>query len=283
MGRIGATSLYPITIIMPIRNEADHIARSLGAVLSQEYPLEKMEVLVIDGMSDDGTREIVQDIIAHTNRDGNDAPKVQLLDNQLRIVPSALNIGLDHACGDVIIRVDGHCEIAPNYVSQCIKILEETGAECVGGSIRTIGTTPVGQVISMATSSIFGVGGAAFRLPNPHGKYVDTLAFGAYRRQVFEEIGGFDQELVRNQDDEFNFRLIQAGGKIWLDPSINSTYYSRASLRSLWRQYFEYGLYKVLVMTKRRGVASWRHLVPGLFVTGALFSFILALATFQPL
>jgi GT2 family glycosyltransferase len=133
--------------------------------------------------------------------------------------------------------------------------------------------------IALAQSSRFGVGGVAFRTGSEDGRYVDTLAFGAYRREVFGRIGRFDEELIRNQDDEFNFRLTQAGGKIWLDPSIRSVYYSRASLSGLWKQYFQYGLYKVRVIQKRRAVPSWRHLIPGLFVLSLLFSFLLALIT----
>jgi glycosyltransferase involved in cell wall biosynthesis len=283
---------YPfVTVIMPIRNEAAYIRRSLGAVLSQDYPPDRMEVLVVDGMSEDGTREIVRKT-ADRRRPTADSPSrsvvgslpsVFLLDNPARIVPTALNIGLRHARGEVIIRVDGHCEIAPNYVRRCVEVLQETGADNVGGVCITVGETSVARAIGLAQSSLFGVGNVAFRVGRSTPECVDTVPFGAYRREVFERIGGFDEELMRNQDDEFNFRLTQAGGKIWLDPSIRSTYHSRATLRGLWRQYFQYGLYKVRVMQKRRGIPSWRHLVPGAFVLGLCGSVLLALVTRQPL
>jgi GT2 family glycosyltransferase len=143
----------------------------------------------------------------------------------------------------------------------------------------TLGETWPAQTIALAQSSFFGVGGTAFRTEFQKAGYVDTVAFGAYRREVFEWIGSFDEELVRNQDDEFNFRLTQAGGKIWLDPSIRSVYYSRANLLRLWRQYFQYGFYKVRVIQKRQAIPSWRHLVPGIFVLGLMGSLLLALIT----
>ena len=271
-----------VTVIMPIRNEAAFIARSLGAVLAQDYPSDRLEVLVVDGMSDDGTREIVRRIADDRRKAANDELSfVTLLDNPARIVPTALNIGLRRARGEVIVRVDGHCEIAPDYVRRCIKALQETNADCVGGPMVTVGETRVSRAIALAQSSVFGVGGVAFRTGRERPGYVDTVAFGAYRRQVFDRVGTFDEELVRNQDDELNFRLTQAGGKIWMDPSVRSVYYSRSSLRRLRRQYFEYGFYKVRVIQKRKAVPSWRHLVPGGFVLGFVGSVLLALLTRQ--
>ena len=276
-----------VTVVMPIRNEAGYIERSLSAVLAQDYPLDCVEVLVVDGMSTDSTREIIQQTLEHsdipTSQHVNVQLIVQLIDNPARIVPTALNIGLRHARGDIIIRVDGHCEISPDYLRRCVELLRETGADCVGGPMVTVGETGVARAIAIAQSSLFGVGGVTFRSGRKRPGYVDIVAFGAYRREVFDRIGGFDEELVRNQDDEFNFRLIQAGGKIWLDPSIRSVYYSRASLRGLWRQYFQYGVYKVRVIQKRGAVPSWRFLVPGAFVLGLLGSLLLALITGQPL
>jgi succinoglycan biosynthesis protein ExoA len=278
---------YPfVTIIMPIRNEAAFIKRSLASVLAQDYPPNRMEVLIVDGKSTDGTRGIVTNLkIRNPKRrpEPVEGSEIHILDNPARIVPTALNIGLQHARGDVIIRVDGHCEIAPDYARRCIEVLRETKAHCVGGPIVTVGETWVTRAIALAQSSFFGVGGVAFRTGRTNPGYADTLAFGAYRREVFERIGGFDEELVRNQDDEFNFRLIQAGGKIWLDPSIRSVYYSRAGLLGLWRQYFQYGLYKVRVIQKRGAVPSWRHLVPATFVVALLGSLLLTLITGQPL
>jgi glycosyltransferase involved in cell wall biosynthesis len=279
---------------MPIRNEVAFIERSLGAVLAQDYPADRLQILVVDGISGDGTRDIVRQIIEQrtqslaqesssiVHRPSSPLrrpPSIVLLDNPREIVPTAMNIALREARGDVIIRVDGHCEIAPDYVRRCLDALERTGADCVGGPMVTVGETGMAEAVAQAQSSPFGVGGVAFRTGSEEGRYVDTLAFGAYRRELFDRIGGFDEELVRNQDDEFNFRLTQAGGKIWLDPSIRSVYYSRADLGGLWRQYFQYGLYKVRVIQKRGGVPSWRHLVPGSFVLALALGLLLSLLT----
>jgi len=261
-----------VSIIIPERNEAAYIGACLDAVLAQDYPPAQLEALVVDGMSNDGTRDILQQVIvAHPQR------RIRLLDNPRRIVPTALNIGLAAALGEVIIRVDGHCEIPPEYVTRLVALLSETGADCAGGRIETVAVSPMGQAIARAMSSPFGVGNARFRTGAAQPGSVDTLAFGAYRREVFTSIGTFDEELVRNQDDEFNFRLIQSGGRIWCDPSVVVRYFSRSTFASLWRQYYQYGFYKVRVMQKRGGVASWRHLVPGLFLLALLASLVAAL------
>ena len=277
-----------VTIIMPIRNEQAFIERSLGAVLAQDYPSERMEVIVVDGISDDGTREIVQRMIDDRGEAPDDklssvAPppsSILVLDNPSHIVSAGFNTGLRYAQGDIIVRVDGHCEIAPNYARRCVQLLRETGAQNVGGLQRSVGHGWVGHAIALATSSPFGVGNAQFHYADEPG-WVDTVYLGAYRREVFARIGGFDEELVRNQDDEFNFRLIQAGGRVWLDPSIHSVYYGQARLRGLWHQYFQYGCYKVRVIQKRGAVSSWRHLVPGAFALAILGSLLVALLTHQ--
>ncbi|MFZ5447038.1 MAG: glycosyltransferase family 2 protein [Thermodesulfobacteriota bacterium] len=276
-----------VSIIMPIRNEANYIARSLGSVLAQDYPPERMEILVADGMSEDATRHMIDKTIREMgiaaaggqHEKANPVlPVVQVLDNPGRIVPTGFNLALKHARGEIIIRVDGHCEIQPDYVRRCVELLLQTGADNVGGLQAAGAKDSVGKAISLATSSPFGVGGAKFHYATQPG-WVDTVYLGAYRREVFERLGGFDEELVRNQDDEFNFRLIQSGGKIWLDPSLKTVYYSRASFGKLWRQYFQYGFYKVRVIQKRRAVASWRHLVPAGFVLGLGVTMLLGLAT----
>jgi succinoglycan biosynthesis protein ExoA len=264
-----------VTVILPIRNEARFISPCLSAVLNQDYPREKIEILVVDGMSDDGTREIVVDLAENDSR-------LRLLDNAEQIVPTALNRGIRAARGSVIIRVDGHAVIAPDYVRRCVEAMTRVEADCVGGAIHTAGGPWMARGIALAQSSSFGVGNAAFRYADS-GRYVDTLAFGAYRRDVFERIGLFDEELVRNQDDEFNFRLTLAGGRIWLDPQIRSTYFSRSSLYSLWKQYFEYGFWKVRVIQKHRRPASWRHLVPAAFVLALLASATLSFWSKSPL
>lgn len=257
------------------------MARSLGSVLSQTYPVSMMEVIVVDGVSDDDTAVGVSSLVERANSDTPGSLKpfaVTLLENPGRIVPSSLNLALEVARGEVIIRIDGHCEIDSDYVDRCVALLDQTGADCAGGVIVNVGEGFLGRCIALAQASRFGVGPVAFRTKHAQGRYVDTLAFGAYRRKVFDEIGVFDEELVRNQDDEFNFRLVQHGGRIWLDPSTQVRYFSRPTLRGLWRQYFQYGFYKVAVIRKRKAVASIRHLVPAAFVL-ALIAGVVCLAT----
>jgi len=263
-----------VTVIMPIRNEAAYIERSLGAVVRQRYPA--MQVLVVDGMSDDGTRQRLHSML---NGHGPDGTEVSLLDNPSRAVPNALNIGLQHATGDIIMRVDGHCEIPDDYVARCVTLLEEKGTDCVGGVIDTVGETHTARAIALAQSSLFGVGNAAFRTGRQRAGLAETVAFGAYRRSVFERVGAFDLELVRNQDDEFNFRLTQSGGTIWLDPSLRTRYHSRAGLSGLWNQYYQYGLYKVRLMQKRGRLPSNRQAVPALFVAALTSSLAVGAAT----
>ncbi len=264
-----------VSVILPIRNEAAHIERCLESVCAQDYPADRMEILVTDGMSGDGTRAIVAREAAHDER-------LRLIDNPQRIVPTGLNRAIRQARGQVILRVDGHTVLARDYVRLCVQALSETGADNVGGRMHAEGEGPIARAIVLATSSPFGVGGARFHYANSSG-WVDTVYLGAYRREVFDRIGLFDEELVRNQDDEFNFRLVRAGGKIWLDTSIHSTYFSRSTLRGFWKQYLEYGFWKVRVIQKHQRPASWRHLVPGLFVLALIGSLIYGAMAGTPL
>lgn len=268
---MAATRRPTVSVVMPVRNEASWIERCLDSVVAQDYPSDLTEVIVADGRSTDGTREIVEQVRQRIGRDG--GPAVVVVDNPGRIVPTALNVCLGVARGDVIIRVDGHCEISRDYVRRCVDALASTGADNVGGVQRAVGDGIVGRAIAAAMSSQFGVGGARFHYATRPG-WVDTVFLGAYPRTVFDRIGGFDEDLVRNQDDELNFRLQQAGGRIWLDPSIVTIYRPRASVGALWRQYFGYGFYKALVMRKRRGLASLRQLAPPAFVGGGVASLV---------
>ena len=261
-----------ISIILPIRNEAKYIKQILESILYQRDIEQEIEILIVDGMSTDGTRDI---IIKYQK----DHPNIHLIDNPEKIVSTGFNWALNESKGDIIIRVDGHCEIAPDYIQKCLECLEKINADCVGGATEHVASGLVGESIKIAQSSFFGVGGVSFRKKVEKGQYVDTLAFGAYKREVFDQLGGYDEELVRNQDDEFSFRMIQNDMKIWLDPSIKSTYIQRNSIMGLFKQYFQYGFYKIRVMQKRRGIASWRHVVPGLFVLTFLFGLSIFLFT----
>ena len=249
---------------MPVRNEADFIAVSLGSIARQTYPKASIEVLIADGMSDDNTRE------AARNAAKAGGLTIQILDNPKRIAPSGLNVAFEKAKGDYIVRVDGHCELDPQYVANCVGLLRSDRAEGVGGPIETLGDGAVAEAIAIAMSSKFGVGGSAFRTIDNRELYTDTVAFPGYKRETIERAGKFDEELVRNQDDEYNFRIRELGGRILLSPSIRSRYFSRSSLRSLWRQYFQYGYWKVRVLQLHPRQMSRRQFVPFAFVSTLL-------------
>jgi glycosyltransferase involved in cell wall biosynthesis len=260
-----------VSIIMPIRNEADFIERAIRSILENCYPAEKMEVLAVDGMSDDGTREIVHGLSEGDSR-------VRMLDNPKLIVPVAMNIGIKAAQGELFIRIDGHAEVPADFISQSVRCLHEhPQAWVAGGSIKTVSNSYIGRAIAAAMCSPVGVGNSRFRLGDYEG-WVDTLAFGTHYKWVVDKIGYFDEELVRNQDDEFNLRIILAGGKIWMSKAIQSTYFSRGSLRKLWRQYFQYGFWRIRTLQKHKRPATFRQLAPLAFVLSLLFLGLASLA-----
>jgi GT2 family glycosyltransferase len=245
---------------MAVRNEGRFIERSLGAVLAQTYPSDRTEVIVVDGMSEDHTKDVVTRLAQSHAETG---PGVVILDNPMRIVAAGLNAGIRRATGDIIVRVDGHTIIGPDYVRECVAALERSGAANVGGRMNAVGETAFGEAVALATSSPFGVGGARFHY-SERDEFVDTVYMGAWRREVFQRIGFFDEEFVRNQDDELNYRLRSHGGKILLTGRIKSVYYNRSTLRSLWRQYFQYGYWKVRVLQKHPRQMQLRQFAPPL-------------------
>jgi glycosyltransferase involved in cell wall biosynthesis len=267
-----------VSIVIPVRNEERFIQACLASVLAQDYPADRVEILLVDGMSSDRTRELAADTLADRTAEGS----AYILDNPRGIAPTAMNIGIAASTQEVIVRVDGHTVLPPDYVRRSVEVLQQTGSQCVGGAIRTLGSGAVGRAIAAAQSSKFGVGGVAFRTGGRTAGPVDTVPFGAWPREVFACIGDFDAELVRNQDDELNFRILQAGGTVWFDPAIRTDYFSSPSLRRFWRQYFQYGVYKIRVAQKRHGFASVRHLVPAGFVVGTAASLLLAVARREP-
>jgi succinoglycan biosynthesis protein ExoA len=253
-----------VSVIMPVRNEESFIRRSLGALLRQTYPAELLEIIVADGMSTDRTRDVIG-LIKYETR-----IPIKVVDNPARIAPSGLNRAVAAARGEIIVRVDGHCEIEPDYIEHCVRHLQDGKADGVGGPIETIGETLPAQAIAAAMSSKFGVGGSAFRTTRGREMYVDTVAFPGYRRETLERAGAFNEELVRNQDDEYNYRIRKAGGRILLTPDIRSRYYSRSSLGSLWRQYFQYGYWKIRVLQLHPKQMSLRQFVPFAFVSALI-------------
>lgn len=258
-----------VTIVIPCRNEEAFIGRCLNSFIKQSYPQDLLEVFVCDGMSIDKTREIVKDYEKqHSN--------IKLLDNIGLTAPKAMNVGIRSSNSEFIIIFGAHAYADVDFVKKNVETLIDSNIGCAGGVMETINDTKKGKAISFAMSSPFGVGNALFRYAKEEA-YVDTVAFGAYRRIVLDKIGYFDEELVRNQDDELNFRVIKADYKILLSPKIKSTYYSRASFKKLWKQYFQYGYWKVRVMQKHGRTASLRHLIPMLFVLVNAFAIILSI------
>lgn len=259
-----------VSVIMPVRNEAGYIRESLQSIFEQDYPQHLIEIIVADGMSTDGTREAIKEMqTLH--------PNLRLVDNPERIAPTGLNAAIAQAQGDVIVRVDGHCQIQADYIRHCVQFLTNEDIVGVGGPMETIGETGLAEAIALAMSSPFGVGGSAFRTVKDRKLFVDTVAFPAYLRETVLQAGKFDEELVRNQDDEYNFRLRKMGGRILLAPQIRSRYFSRSSFRSLWKQYFQYGFWKVRVMQKHPRQMSLRQFVPPVFVAAQLAMAVLAL------
>lgn len=273
------TDTPAVSVVLPIRNEAAYIERALRSVLAQDYPADRLEVLVADGRSTDRTRDIVLALARAAERHPPDAaasPHVSLIDNPGAIVPTGLNAALAVASGDVIVRVDGHCEVPPDFVRRAVAHLVLDDVDCVGGLLDTIGDTPEAQVIAAAMSASFGVGGSAFRSGAAISTLTDTVAFPAFTRQALTRAGRFDEELVRNQDDEYSYRLRRAGGRILLATDMRARYYSRGTRRSLWRQCLQYGLYKVRVLQKHPRQMRARQFVPALFVVSLVLSAALA-------
>jgi succinoglycan biosynthesis protein ExoA len=258
-----------VSAIVAMRDEELFIGKCLDSLAAQDYPPTLLEVLVVDGRSTDRSREIV------SAKQGS-VPHLRLLDNEKRVSPAAFNIGIGEAAGQVVIIISAHSYLAPDYVSSCVAYLSQTDADCAGGPIETIGETNTARAIALAMSSSFGVGDALFRYSERE-QYVDTLAFGAYRREVFDRVGLFDEELVGSEDDEFNYRLRRHGGKLFLTPAIRSFYYGRGSFGALCRQYFRYGLGKVRVVARHPNQARLRHLIPGLFVASLILCAFLSL------
>lgn len=266
------TAQRRVTVVLPCRNEASHIAACLDSIIASAHPPERLEVLVVDGMSDDGTRVLIEQYTAAH-------PRIRMLDNPGRVVPTALNIGIRAATGEVIVRMDGHVVYPPEYIPRLVGALLEGGADNVGGCLITLPSdgTPVAQAIAIAMSHPFGVGNARFRIGAREAQDVDTVPFGCFRRDLFKRIGMFDEELVRNQDDEFNNRIVRSGGRVRLIPDVVCYYYARGSLRKAARMFYQYGAFKPLVARKVGRIMTVRQLVPAMFILALIGSALGAL------
>lgn len=257
-----------ISIIVPVRNEKDFISNLINSILEQDYSKELLEVFLIDGLSTDGTSELIQN---YTQK----YKFIKLLTNQHKTVPFALNLGIKQAKGDIIIRLDAHAEYPANYISTLVYYLQKLNADNVGGVWETIpsNNSLKAKSIAMALSSSFGVGNATYRLNSSNDEYleVDTVPFGCYKREIFERIGYFDEQLTRNQDNEFNERLKKAGGKIFLIPSLKIKYYARENYSKLYKMFYQYGYFGPLVDIKLGRPTRLRRYIPTIFVLALFF------------
>ena len=245
-----------VSVVMPVRNEADFIAHSLGAVLAQDYPAGRLEILVVDDGSTDGTPEAIAALPG--------AARARVLRGQGGLIASALNTAVRRSRGAVIVRVDGHTVIAPDYVRRCVEQLQATGADNVGGLMRPVGLTPMGRAIAAAMSSPFGLP-ARFHY-DERAQDADTVYMGAWRRDVFERVGLFNEQLAINEDYELNYRIRKAGGRVFLAPDVRSAYYGRQTLSSLWQQHFRYGAWKARMIRLHPRSIRPRHLAAPLLV-----------------
>ena len=258
-----------VTVIIPSFNEEKHITSLLENILHQDYPRAKLEVFIIDALSNDRTREIIEE---YHNRN----PYIQMLLNEKRFVPFALNAGIKKSHGDVIVRMDAHSEYPANYISLLVKNLFELDADNVGGFwiTKPVNDTPKANSIAIALTSVFGVGDAQYRLGVKKVCKVDTVPYGCFRKSLFDRIGLFDEELLRNQDDEFNARIIENGGSIYLIPDVAITYFARSDISSLVKMFFQYAFFKPLVNRKLKKPATVRQFIPLLFVLFLLLGWL---------
>ena len=246
-----------ISIIVACRNEIRHIQSLVDSLLGQDFDGLNWEAVIADGMSDDGTRESL-DHCAERH------PNLRVISNTGRIVSTGLNAAIEAARGEFILRMDAHTVYAPDYCQRCVETLTSSGADNVGGAARTRVTGLIPRAIAAAYHSKFSTGGARFHDPDYEGP-ADTVPYGCWRKETFARIGMFDENLVRNQDDELNLRLLRSGGRIWQSRAIHSWYTPRATFYGLFHQYFQYGFWKVAVIRKHRIPGSVRHLIPAGF------------------
>lgn len=268
---------HKISIIIPVYNEENFIIKCIESIYSQDYPQELIDIIVIDGNSSDKTIELINSYFVN----------VTVFHNPHRIVPISMNIGVREAKGEYVIRLDAHCEYPRNYLKRLIERISQGDIDNVGGTLQTLpgNDTKKSEAIAMALSTRFGVGNSYFRVGTTEEMDVDTVPFGCYPKEVFTKYGFYDEELVRNQDDEFNARIIKGGGRIVLLPDVIIKYYARDSLKKVARMYFQYGLFKPLVNKKLKRITTLRQFAPFFFILGLTIGCMLSLffPVFRPL
>lgn len=259
-----------LSVIILCRNERLHIEACVRSILGQDRPTEGMEVIVVDGLSDDGTREILESLAKQH-------PELRVVDNPLRITPCAMNAGIRAARGKYIAILGGHCEYAQDFLKTCVDLLHERPeAACTGGPTVSQGRSVFGQAVALAMTHPAGVGNAKHRHPTYEG-YAEMACYPVFRKEVFEKVGLYDERFIRNQDDELCYRLAIHGEKVFISPRARYTYFIRETPLKLFRQYFEYGYWRVAVLRKHCRPASLRQLVPPLFMFAVVAGAILGM------
>ncbi len=263
-----------VSVVIPVRNEETFIGHNLAAVLAQDYPSDRLEILVADGQSTDRTRDIIKQVAERVAHDGSGS-RVVLVDNPQRIMPTGTNEAIRQSTGDVIVLMGGHAKMPSNYLRACVTTLIERQADAASGAVESVGTGLVGEAIAAAMSSPFGIGNSGFRTATSGEPFeVDTIPFGAYRRTVFERIGLFNPNMVRHQDYEFNYRVRMSGGRMLLIPGLRATYHVRSTITALWKQYWPNGIWKGRFLRRFPQSLRMRHLVPSLFSLALLLTAI---------
>jgi glycosyltransferase involved in cell wall biosynthesis len=259
-----------VSIIIPCRNEEKYIAKCLDSIISQDFPKENLEVLVINGASEDKTKEIIKSYSEKYSF-------IRLLENTQKYIPFGLNIGVRAAKGGIIIRMDAHAGYENDYVSKCVRNLQESGADNVGGRIKTLPAdkTSEAKAVAICLSHPFGVA-SAFRLGASNPREVDTVFGGCYKKEVFAKIGYFNEKLLRSQDYEFNLRLRKAGGKIMMFPDVVATYYPQATLWGFLKHNFEDGFWVTYPLKFKIKYFGLRHLLPLIFVSAVFLLWLLS-------
>lgn len=258
-----------VSAMIVARNESEYIEKCLNSLINQDYPKDKYEILFIDGDSDDNTKQIVQSIVDSQKKKDNRL-EIKCLENPQRILATGWNLGLREAKGEYVVRIDAHSFVESDYISKCVEVMLRVGdAVCVGGSMNSKTIKNRGEAIANVLSSPFGVGNSKFRYSKTAG-YVDTVAFGLYKKSIFEKVGYFDESLKRNQDIDLHSRIKAVGGKFYLDPSIVLTYFSRNSVKSMSKQGYQNGKWNIILFKKNPKALSIRHLIPFCFVVGII-------------
>lgn len=259
-----------VSVLLVTRNEKNYIRMSLMSLIEQTYPKDRFEIIISDGMSDDGTLDIIKELQTQYN---SDVFHISIIPNEKYILAAGWNIGIKAAKGDYVVRIDAHAEAASDFIEKNVETMMTVDAVCVGGKLNSRSLDGDDNIVSKILSSPFGVGNSSFRVSDTAG-YADTAVYGLYRKSIFEEVGYFDETMVRNQDIELHGRIKRAGYKFYFNPEIQSTYYTRNTLKKMLKQAYGNGKWNMILLKKGGSALSLRHLIPFVFVCYLLFSAI---------